>query len=850
MSDLEVSFLAIEIHNWLARFANGICDKTSTECVRYELIVRNSLHLMQQNLAIRRRFAKDQEVIESTADIPNNSYSTHRSKRWVFTGFLSAVTGLAGEEEIEKLKTVEENLRHVELDNAGEIVKLESKSNEFVSRISKQNERIVQLYKDESVLNKKLSDLLSEDASISKQLTTLVRSLETISDVNIEYAVVASIIELVPVLLGECRTMVHSLYDGILPNEVFQEMWKVSKISRETTRHIHSEVWIQHDLTSIVYYVPDYTEYTVIHIAFLPLRVGQNGACVRIRKDPYVAAVGFDSQFFDYGINECVTDADSSFCSPDRITVRIRPMTCVERLAVGNFRQLPGQCLRELKLTICDRQEFFRVSDKTYIYSLGNDTAIMECAGTQKRLLLGPGTSVFNATGCTISTSELIIFGIGKVKQDIFMSSSNIISAVSGLESVLDDVAVSRTVSLDNQTAFLSSYLETSKAETVDLEKATKELNKFKTIELLSNYTLFNFDMDLPLGMSNAVTGAYMGLAFLMFLVSFLCCCTCKCFRSTVFQCLKGLGKIIFDLIVYFCSYFWKICSGGNSGDSAGQMEGTAETELSTTVCATPVVSESGELATVKQTRAKRGSRSLFGQVGASPDLRQCSDSISPARSDRTFDPDKPPTPQLRKGSLGLSSGQAVDAEHNLADWDAEAGRDSGLESPKFHSTPVRINSLGRIMGQASGEFAQKRQVGNYWFWSIDYGRLLSRADMLKDDLASPWRIECYSNGSIKCVVGASCEELEFVRDPVSFSDKIVNVSGLEVSVSRPELFVVNKYSNMQQELDRNPVAVRDSDGRDCEVFLEGIWIPIYYEDGGWRLQWEFYECRRTDLHL
>ena len=121
---------------------------------------------------------------------------------------------------------------------------------------------------------------------------------------------------------------------------------------------------------------------------------------------------------------------------------------------------------------------------------------------------------------------------------------------------------------------------------------------------------------------------------------------------------------------------------------------------------------------------------------------------------------------------------------------------------------------------------------------------------MLKDDLASPWRIECYSDGSMKCVVGASCEELEFVRDPVSLSEKIVNVSRLEVSVSRPELFVVNKYSNMLQELERNPVAVRDSDGRDGDVVLEGIWIPIYYEDDGWRLQWEFYECRRTDLHL
>ncbi len=624
----------------------------------------------------------------------------------------------------------------------------------------------------------------------------------------------------------------------------------MSKISKETTRHIHSEVWIQHNLTSIVYYVPDYTEYTVVHMAFLPLRMGENGACVRIRKDPYVAAVGFDGQFFDYGINECVTNTDSIFCSTDRITVRVRPITCIEKLAVGNFQQLPGQCLRELRLTICDRQEIFRVADRTYIYSPDNDTAIMECAETQKRLQLEPGTLVVNATGCTISTSELFIQGIGRVKQEIFMSSSDIISAVSGLDSVLDDVAVSQTVSLVNQTAFLSSYLETSKAESVDLEKATKELEKFKSIESLSNYTLFSFDMDLPLGMSNAVTGAYMGLAFLMFLVSFLCCCTCKCFRSVVFKCLKWLGKLVFDLVAYLCSSLWDFCTERSNRDSADQMEGTAETELSTTVCASPVVSESGELATVKQTRAKRSRRSIFGQMGASPDLRQCSASVSPARSDRTFDPDKPPTPQPRKGSLGLSSGREVDAENNLPDWGAEAARDSGLESPKFHSTPVRINSLGRIMGQASSEFAEKRQVGSYWFWSIDYGRLLSRSDMQKDDLASPWRIECYSDGSMKCVVGASCEELEFVKDPVSLSEKIVNVSRLEVSVSRPELFVVNKYSNMLQELDRNPVAVRDSDGRDGGVFLEGIWIPIYYEDCGWRLQWELYECRRTDLHL
>jgi hypothetical protein len=107
-----------------------------------------------------------------------------------------------------------------------------------------------------------------------------------------------------------------------------------------------------------------------------------------------------------------------------------------------------------------------------------------------------------------------------------------------------------------------------------------------------------------------------------------------------------------------------------------------------------------------------------------------------------------------------------------------------------------------------------------------------------KDDLASPWRIECYSDGSLKCVVGASFEELEYVRDPVVFTIKIINVSGLEVSVEGPELFVVNKFSLLMQEQERDPVVVRDSHGTGDEVTLDGIWVPIFCTESDWRLHW------------
>ncbi len=68
-----------------------------------------------------------------------------------------------------------------------------------------------------------------------------------------------------------------------------------------------------------------------------------------------------------------------------------------------------------------------------------------------------------------------------------------------------------------------------------------------------------------------------------------------------------------------------------------------------------PVAPDSGELATVRQVCNKRRMKTFFKQEGASPILNQCSPAVSPARSDLTFDPDKPPTPRPRRGSLGLS---------------------------------------------------------------------------------------------------------------------------------------------------------------------------------------------------
>jgi hypothetical protein len=173
--------LAADLEDWLGK---QILDLEASPALQ-----------MSHSIAkIRHSFAK------IPVDITGNGFGQRRVKRWIFTGFLSSVSGLADEEEIKKLEKTAENLRHVELNNAGEIVKLES--NKIVERISKQNERLTQLFDDEQGL--KLQDIMSKDASISRQLSAMVRSLEVVAHINLEYSVLSSIIELIPVLLTEC----------------------------------------------------------------------------------------------------------------------------------------------------------------------------------------------------------------------------------------------------------------------------------------------------------------------------------------------------------------------------------------------------------------------------------------------------------------------------------------------------------------------------------------------------------------------------------------------------------------------------------------------------------------------
>jgi len=545
LTDLEISFIMIEIHNAVARLLNSLCGKGIEACKRHNLLTSNSLQAYLRAAKVKRAFSITKPVDTSQADVSSNDFR-RRARRWVYTGFLGALTGLAKETDIEKLKTDTINLKHVEEDNASEIGKLERQSNKIVDRIGAQNEKLLKLYRDESDMNVKLTDLLQEDAAVGKELALLVRALEVVTDINIEYSVIATILELIPVLLSECRQLVHGLFTRVLPHEILMHLWRTGNPTGKQMQHVHSEVVVSHDTMAINYYIPEYMIFDVVYISFLPISTQPDGHCVRIGSKPSVIAVGMSGEFFEYDNAHCIANTVSSICSAERVTIKTKPVSCAEFLATRYYSVLPEICTRNMKVGVCGHQEYFRKDNFVYLFSPRPDIGTVSCSEASETLTITMGISRFNVSRCSLRTSELLILGSGYNAKVVDLDSrSGIGATVAKLGSVLSDINLGHSISFLNDSELLSSFLAASGVDNLDLAMAEKELKKFRTVDYLANYTVFNFDLNSPLGISSAVTGAYAGMGLLVCFISVLCCCTCECGRAAIFAVLKGLGKLL-----------------------------------------------------------------------------------------------------------------------------------------------------------------------------------------------------------------------------------------------------------------------------------------------------------------
>ena len=551
ISDLEASIALMNAHNAKVRFLHTLCSLESLDldCSNIFSMPRNSLLELQIATSVHGSFAKrDQPEISSIGDNNSNNVSPRsRQRRWFFTSFLAATTGLADETEVEKLKTNEEKLRAAEQHNGEEILRIENRANSIIERMKDQNSKLVQLYNDEQDVGLRLSDVITDTASLHKQLTQIVQSLEILSDVNIEYVTMQGMMQLIPVMLQECRkTLESAISDSVSPVEL-ATLLQNEKLRKASFNHINSAVTTDGENFTIIFRVPEFFPvFHAVRVESLPIHAASNSACYELELRNNLAAINAEGETFLFDPTLCELKAGIAICSTDNIEWHAQPTTCIEALLVSEHKSLPALCSESLRVSACAEQKYLRKDGKVLLHLPVSSNVTLLCSGSKNQLLLSKGTWSINNRDCDIRTDRFVIT---RVYDHIY--SHKAITEDFGLQmlneydTLFSDIQEIHRVNISKMEMDIGKFLTVENKEYIDLKDVNSALKKFESINKLENFTLYNVNLEDPQHISTVVAGLCIAVSGIILCACLCSCCACKCCRKGVWALLKLICKLL-----------------------------------------------------------------------------------------------------------------------------------------------------------------------------------------------------------------------------------------------------------------------------------------------------------------
>ena len=124
-----------------------------------------------------------------------------RSKRYIWTEGLAAVTGLVASSTVDDIKINQKELAKGEETNLVQIVMLEKETNVMLGNLRNQSDRMKTLYSDERELQERLSELTRDETDLIATVSRLTEALEVASDVAVEFKSFMLGLELIPLHL-------------------------------------------------------------------------------------------------------------------------------------------------------------------------------------------------------------------------------------------------------------------------------------------------------------------------------------------------------------------------------------------------------------------------------------------------------------------------------------------------------------------------------------------------------------------------------------------------------------------------------------------------------------------------
>ena len=146
-----------------------------------------------------------------TFDIFETQRILLRSRRYIWTEGLAAVTGLVASSTVDDIKMNQKELAQGEEINSVQIVMLEKETNVMLGNLRNQSDRMKTLYSDERELQERLAELTRDETDLLGTVSHLAEALEVASDVAVEFQSFMLGLELIPLHLDMLEKGVRSV---------------------------------------------------------------------------------------------------------------------------------------------------------------------------------------------------------------------------------------------------------------------------------------------------------------------------------------------------------------------------------------------------------------------------------------------------------------------------------------------------------------------------------------------------------------------------------------------------------------------------------------------------------------
>jgi hypothetical protein len=499
------------------------------------------------------------DLLPSGLDHLRLSYTNpnSRSKRWVWTSFLSDATGLASKQQVDAMTVNQANIIQHEKTMDNELTALHNESMDLLNHINNQSDSLASLFHNEDELNLNLKQLLSDEVNMEDKLNQLTMSLEILSDVSLQFDLLIHNINLIPALLSESQSAVNAILSqtasiDILP--LLRPEAHISLISLPSLSFISVSASVTMDGFFVVYSIPlIYDEFEVLRISSLPIPISEKiGYELNIHNS--VVAVNSKHYSFDFDSdrNKCRRNSNSYLCEGRVLNIHNNPSSCAEEIIFGNSTLGPI-CKDTISISKTKNQKYIFEHESGVIifFSPFNDTMKFECEiesihAAIHELFIPSGIHRLKfPQNCVGYSKQLVVFPnvLSNSNEMVLSPVIDILNISDSIRTLSDEIEIAHDINMTTLHDHFDLFSNISNVESLSLREAIIRTNDFKTINKLNNYVPGQIDFVNPdsISTTTSILSYLVSIIFIIFLVLFCikCCLPCLDCCSALCKCCK-----------------------------------------------------------------------------------------------------------------------------------------------------------------------------------------------------------------------------------------------------------------------------------------------------------------------